>query len=1005
MTKFIFLLTILIGGFASANLPPTSTLGSGDSSYVTTFKFNFGAIPLSHDGTTATVLTIPVSAGGTGLTSITNRSVLFGASNAISEDNTNIFYNSTTKLLTAKNIQVSNDITLKTSFTGFLKAVAGLVSSQSAISMSQDVTGTLPVGNGGTGQASFTAGSVVFMGSTTLSQDNSRFFYDATNKRLGINTNAPTEAIQISSGGIRAAGNLNSTAVGGVYLGWDGSGNVGRLVGGNSSAAELSLSTTNGGNTFERMRIDYLGKVGIGTTAPISILEVKTQSGDTSAGIEALRLTTGYNTTAGSGGYLSFSNSSDNSTYGRIRVQTESSGNMGMSFLTFNSGLTEKVRISAGGFVGIGTSTPTSALNVRLGALFSGDTSTIATKLGVTTGTSTSAVGVGAYTGGYPMVQGMAFDTTTGSTLLLNPAAGKVGAGAASGLGTPANDMTVSSGLSVGSSYWTTAAPSNGAIVQGNVGIGTSSPTAKLSLAGNLSGGGAQAADISLDTQKWFNIGHSSGYGWLAWFADGNGTNFINTETTVPASVITSTSVGLSFQTAPSNTGIGNVSGLVDRMTILHGGNIGINTTAPITKLHVVGDPITAGTQSSPNGSVILRGHYGSASDGFLAGFGSEKSSGGSIMLYGVTPSTSAVGSYDSSNPYSSYRAAVVAADAVKFYTGGVQTVAIGSPVDITERMRLSNDGNLGIGTAVPRSKLVVSSSNAGALGPKLVVENTGATTIGSSASLEFDVDGNPPDNTPNTRIASILTSTGSFAADLAFSNYTGTDITEHMRVTSQGLVGIKTSSPAYTLQVSGDISATSSVRVGSNTYLTPSLGVTAGGAVYTDGSKLMTTAAGTSGQVLTSNGSSAPTWQTAATAVAGSVIQTVSAVYSTSTSSSSTTLIDTGLTASITPTSASNKILVIVNQAGIYTSTSANKGDLRLQRNGTDITVFFSGAYTASGGETLWGNAGTSYLDSPATTSSVTYKTQMRRVSGSGTFTVQNDSVNSSITLMEIKQ
>lgn len=42
------------------------------------------------------------------------------------------------------------------------------------------------------------------------------------------------------------------------------------------------------------------------------------------------------------------------------------------------------------------------------------------------------------------------------------------------------------------------------------------------------------------------------------------------------------------------------------------------------------------------------------------------------------------------------------------------------------------------------------------------------------------------------------------------------------------------------------------------------SLGVTAGGAVYVDGSKLMSTAAGSTGQILTSNGASAPTWSAA---------------------------------------------------------------------------------------------------------------------------------------------
>lgn len=45
----------------------------------------------------------------------------------------------------------------------------------------------LGVANGGTGATAFTAGSVVFAGASGVySQDNSNFFYDATNKRLGI---------------------------------------------------------------------------------------------------------------------------------------------------------------------------------------------------------------------------------------------------------------------------------------------------------------------------------------------------------------------------------------------------------------------------------------------------------------------------------------------------------------------------------------------------------------------------------------------------------------------------------------------------------------------------------------------------------------------------------------------------------------------------------------------------------------------------------------------------
>lgn len=59
---------------------------------------------------------------------------------------------------------------------------------------------------------------------------------------------------------------------------------------------------------------------------------------------------------------------------------------------------------------------------------------------------------------------------------------------------------------------------------------------------------------------------------------------------------------------------------------------------------------------------------------------------------------------------------------------------------------------------------------------------------------------------------------------------------------------------PAFT-----DISGVATIANGGTNN--GSLGVTAGGVVYTDGSKLMNTGAGTTGYVITSNGASAPTW------------------------------------------------------------------------------------------------------------------------------------------------
>jgi len=68
-----------------------------------------------------------------------------------------------------------------------------------------------------------------------------------------------------------------------------------------------------------------------------------------------------------------------------------------------------------------------------------------------------------------------------------------------------------------------------------------------------------------------------------------------------------------------------------------------------------------------------------------------------------------------------------------------------------------------------------------------------------------------------------------------------------------QALISAGTSAPSFgTLGIAGG---------GTNNA---SLAVTAGGVVYTDGSKLVNVGAGTSGQVLQSNGATAPTWATA---------------------------------------------------------------------------------------------------------------------------------------------
>jgi hypothetical protein len=92
-----------------------------------------------------------------------------------------------------------------------------------------------------------------------------------------------------------------------------------------------------------------------------------------------------------------------------------------------------------------------------------------------------------------------------------------------------------------------------------------------------------------------------------------------------------------------------------------------------------------------------------------------------------------------------------------------------------------------------------------------------------------------------------------------------------------------------------------------------------------------------------------------------------------------------TGLSVTITPTSASNKILIICNLS--MSSENAQGGAPKLRRNGTAIFVadaagsrsrgsFAGGGYrgaAAGSGEMLW-NENLTAIDSPATTSAITY-------------------------------
>jgi hypothetical protein len=501
-------------------------------------------------------------------------------------------------------------------------------------------------------------------------------FVDASGN-VGVGIGSPTATIHANRGSasdvyFRSSNSLATTSLGTAA---DGSTYVY-----NSAAYPIAFFT----NATERLRITSTGNVGVGTSGPVGKLNVAGySSADVAQDIQITRSSSGTGIQTGPNLTLSTGTSTDTialqGTQGRFGIWNYAS-----------SSWVERFCVTGPGNVGIGTNAPSTTLDCR-GVIATNDA-------------------LYCYN-----------SARDGLGIWYNPG----GAGV--------NQLTarVNGGdrLTIDGS--------------GRVGLGTSSPAEIL----HLGGSSAQNIRINGNTNAMYlgTVGDTTQVAVNRRPTDGTipnsarGTAFINVN-----GLSTGGSIELATSTAAN-------TGATTAVTIDSSQRVGVGTTSPDERLHIVGN--FKGVDSSGRGVQIING---------------------------ATPYIQALGT-------SNINDLQVLAQTIQFQTGTTYST--------TERARIDSSGNFGIGTSNPIQKLQVAGS---------AIIGRNSADASNTDALFLHSRGANSNNNLEVGLAAVYhgpqPSDSALTISPKFWNGSSYVLTERVRVTAAGEVGIGTTSPGFTV-------------------------------------------------------------------------------------------------------------------------------------------------------------------------------------------------------------